>query len=117
MTDVKRRTARRLARATRRSRAAGKVVVVQNINHLGTRRSVDAAMYGAMRRAVLKALPSRAPGLTLADALTAVLPHLPPSLFAGGAHAGWWFKTVQLDLEAKRAIAREKTSPLRVHRL
>ena len=36
--------------------------------------------------------------------------------FPGGAHAGWWLKTVQLDLEAKRIIVREKTTPLRLHR-
>ena len=69
-----------------------------------------------MRRAVLEALPRRAPGLTLDDARAAVLPHLPTSLFPAGAHAGWWFKTVQLDLEAKRLIEREQTRPLRIHR-
>jgi len=41
----------------------------------------------------------------------------PADLFPGGAKAGWWMKTVQLDLEAKRIIAREKTKPLRWHRL
>ncbi|HET9386990.1 MAG TPA: hypothetical protein VFO67_17785 [Gemmatimonadales bacterium] len=116
MTADKRRTVRRPASAARGSGVAGKVVV-QNINHPGTHRFVDAAKYGAMRRAILQVLPSRAPGLTLADALTAALPHLPTSLFPGGAHVGWWFKTVQLDLEVNRAIAREKTIPLRVHRL
>jgi Family of unknown function (DUF6958) len=48
--------------------------------------------------------------------LTAVLPHLSATLFPDGAHAGWWLKTVQLDLEAKGVIAREKTTPLRLHR-
>ena len=47
----------------------------------------------------------------------AVLPHLPADLFPGGAKAGGWMKTVQLDLEAKRIIAREKTKPLQWHRL
>lgn len=97
--------------------AAGEGVVVENVNHPGTRREVDAAKYRAMRRALLKVLPSRSPGLTLADAVSALMPHLPPALFPGGAHAGWWFKTVQLDLEAKHVIVREKTSPLRVRRL
>jgi hypothetical protein len=68
-----------------------------------------------MRRALLAVLPRRAPGLTLDDARAAVRPRLPDSLFPDGAAAGWWFKTVQLDLEAKRVIAREKTSPLRIH--
>ena len=92
-------------------------VVVQNINHPSSRRLVDATKYHAMRQSLLRVLPVRSPGLTLADALTAVLPELPPALFPGGAQAGWWFKTVQLDLEAKREIGREKTSPLRVHRI
>ena len=89
---------------------------VENLNHPGTSRTVDGPKYRAMRRAVLKVLPRGAPGLTLDEARTAVLSHLPASRFPAGAHAGWWFKTVQLDLEAKRLIARVKTSPLRVHR-
>ena len=64
----------------------------------------------------LEGAAGASPGLTLADAVSAVLPHLPTALFPGGAHAGWWFKTVQLDLEAKHEIVRERTSPLRVHR-
>jgi hypothetical protein len=90
--------------------------VVENVMHPGKSRTVDTRKYRAMRRAILKVLPPRAPGLTLADTATAVLPHLPASLFPGGARAGWWLKTVQLDLEAKRVIAREKTTPLRLHR-
>jgi len=70
-----------------------------------------------MRRAVLKVLPRRAPGLTVAELFRAMLPQLPASLFPGGAKAGWWMKTVQLDLEARRIIAREKTTPLRLHKL
>jgi Family of unknown function (DUF6958) len=46
-----------------------------------------------------------------------VLDHLPQDTFPDGAKAGWWLKTVQLDLEAKGIIAREKTTPLRMHRL
>ncbi len=47
----------------------------------------------------------------------AVVAHLPEDLFPGGATAGWWAKAVQLDLEAKGAIAREPVKPLRWHRL
>ena len=43
-------------------------------------------------------------------------PHLPEDLFPQGAKAGWWKKAVQLDLEAKGVIAREKTKPLRWHK-
>jgi hypothetical protein len=87
------------------------------VKHRGKSRDVNAALYQAMRRAVLRALPRRLPGLTVAEMHGAVLPHLPADLFPGGARAGWWLKTVQLDLEAKRVIARTSTSPLRLHRL
>lgn len=92
-------------------------IVVENVNHPGSSRLVDAAMYLAMRRTLLKALPPRNPGFTQAEMFRAVLPHLPADLFPGGAKAGWWMKTVQLDLEAKKIIARAKTRPLRLHRL
>ena len=42
-----------------------------------------------------------------------VIAHLPEELFPGGAKAGWWTKAVQLDLEAKGLVAREKARPLR----
>ena len=77
---------------------------------------MDAANYQAMRRTLLKVLPRRSPGFTLAEMFRAMLPHLPAGLFPGGAKAGWWMKTVQLDLEAKGIIKREKTKPLRLHR-
>jgi hypothetical protein len=28
---------------------------------------------------------------------------------------GWWMKTVQLDLEARKIVLREKSKPLRWH--
>ena len=105
-------------RASRRSNNIGVMarVVVENVNHPGKIRSVDAANYQAMRRTLLKVLPSKSPGFTLAEVRRAMLPQLPAHLFPGGAKAGWWMKTVQLDLEAKGIITREKTKPLRLHR-
>ena len=91
-------------------------VVVENVNHPGKTHSLDAAHYQAMRRALLKVLPAKTPGLTLAEVSAAVLAHLPDELFPGGATAGWWLKAVQLDLEAKGTITRERTTPLRLHR-
>ena len=104
---------------TRRSgeAAARSRLVVENVNHPGKSRPVDAAKYRAMKRALLKVLPSRVPGLTYAEMSKAVLTHLPANLFPGGAKAGWWLKTVQLDLEAKKTIRRERTKPLRWQRL
>ena len=92
-------------------------VVVENVVRPGTSRSVAAGKYGAMRQVLLRVLPQHAPGMTLADALAAVLPLLPQALFPEGAAAGWWFKTVQLDLEAKRQIVRGRTSPIRLYRI
>jgi Family of unknown function (DUF6958) len=36
---------------------------------------------------------------------------LPERPFPEGAKAGWWTKTVQLDLEAKGVVARENQTP------
>ena len=109
-------TSMRAASRTRTRPAAEDRVIVQNVLRSDSRRRVDGPKYRAMRRALLAVVPRRAPGLTLAAALAAVIPRLPTRLFPDGASAGWWFKTVQLDLEAKRLLVREKTSPIRVHR-
>jgi hypothetical protein len=93
------------------------LVTVENVNHPGHTTTVDADKYHAMHAAMLEALPPSAPGLTQEEVRTAVLRHLPEDLFPGGAKAGWWAKTVQLDLEAQGVVAREKTTPLRWHRI
>jgi hypothetical protein len=97
-------------------REAGDRVKVQNVNVPGYTARVDRHKYEAMKKALLKVLPKEAPGLTQAEMFKAVLPHLPDELFPGGAKAGWWAKTVQLDLEARGAAKRETTKPLRWHR-
>jgi hypothetical protein len=89
---------------------------VENVNHPGQIRYVDAKRYAAMRRAFSRILPKASPGLT-ADEIRELLPaHLPGDLFREGAGPGWWAKTVQLDLEAKGVIARERNRPLRWRR-
>lgn len=70
-----------------------------------------------MRQAMLQVLPFEAPGLTQAEVREAVVPHLPEELYPAGAKAGWWAKTVQLDLEAKGIVVREATKPLRWHQV
>lgn len=92
-------------------------VEVENLNHPGQVRHVDAIMYSAVRRAYLKILPRASPGLTLAEVQLLLLAELPEALFPQGAKAGWWAKTVQLDLEAKGLVVRAKTRPLRVHKV
>ena len=89
---------------------------MQNINVPGYSSTVDAAKYHAMHQALLKVLPNCAPGLTQAEMIQAVIPHLPQDQFPGGAKAGWWVKTIQLDLEAKGELTREAIKPLRWHR-
>ena len=111
------KTQRPSQRAARRPRqSASARVVVENVNQPGSSRSVDAACYRAMRRSVLEVLPTRTPGLTYDQMSRAVRGRLPADVFPGGERAGWWLKTVQLDLEAKGTISRENTTPLRFHR-
>jgi hypothetical protein len=89
---------------------------VENVLQPGKSYRVDADKFGAMKTAILNVIPDGPPGLTVAELKARALPHLPEALFPGGAKAGWWVKSVQLDLEAKGEIARTNTSPLRLHR-
>ncbi len=73
---------------------------------------VDRGKYTDMRKALMKVLPTEGPGMTVADAKAALLPHLSSDLFPGGEKAGWWLKAVQLDLEAKGIIRRGSTKPV-----
>jgi hypothetical protein len=93
-----------------------KTVVVRNINHPGKTSHLDARMHQAMKRAFLAVLPRSAPGLTFAEISERLLPLLPQELYPDGAKACWWAKTVQLYLEDKRVIERERVRPLRLHR-
>lgn len=88
-------------------------VEMLNVTSPGHVVRVDADKYEAMRRAYLKVLPAKPPGLTASEIRERVLPLLPDDLFPGGATAGWWMKGVQLDLEARDVVAREATKPLR----
>lgn len=90
-------------------------IEIENFTSPDWRGRVDRAKYEAMRAALLAVLPKTSPGLTVAEAKTALLPKLPEALFPGGEKAGWWLKAAQLDLEAKRVIARETCKPLRLH--
>jgi len=91
-------------------------IEIENYTSPGHVQRVDRAKYEAMRDALLKALPSGPPGLTVAEVKERVLPLLPDALFPGGDKAGWWLKAAQLDLEAKDVIRREATKPLRLHK-
>ena len=93
------------------------IVEIENVGQPGKTYRVDAAKFTEMRRAVLAVLPEAAPGMTPEALIEAVKPLLDPSLFPGGATAGWWVKSVQLDLEAKKIITRAPKAPVRLWRL
>lgn len=63
-------------------------------------------MHEAMRKAILKILALKKPGLTQNEIREVILPYLPRDLLPGGAKAGWWSKMDQLDLEAKDVLDR-----------
>ena len=92
-------------------------IEIENVLQPGKTYRVDAGKFAAMRDAMLAELPGEQPGLTPAELKDRVLGRLPEELFPGGDKAGWWLKAVQLDLEAKRTIARAATAPVRLYRL
>ena len=99
----------------RKPAAERKMVVVSTPNKPGSSWRLDAEKYEAMRKAMMKVLPRKAPGLTQAemwDALTRVAPR---KHFPDRGKVGWWMKGVQLDLETKKVVVRENTKPLRWH--
>ncbi|MBO9663095.1 hypothetical protein [Dokdonella sp.] len=91
-------------------------IEIENVNTPGRTERVDRPKYQAMRQALLRILPTRAPGLTVADAKQALLPLLPDELFPQGKTAGWWLKAVQLDLEAKGIVRRAAVKPVHLYR-
>lgn len=90
-------------------------VEVRNVNVPEHVTRVDRAKYEAMRAALLGVLPGETDAITVAEAKARVLPILPGDLFPGGKAAGWWLKTVQLDLEARGAVGRKATKPMRIY--
>lgn len=92
-------------------------IEIENVGQPGKTYRVDAAKFGAVKAAVLAVLPDQAPGMAVSEVIAAVRPRLPPDLFPGGEKAGWWVKAVQLDLEAKKFIARAERPPVRLYRI
>ncbi len=97
--------------------SAGQKIAVENVNVPGKTSNVDAVKYEAMKAVFLQVLPATAPGLTQKEIQQQVVQYLPEESFPGGATAGWWAKTVQLDLEAKGRVVRETCKPLRWHKV
>ena len=95
--------------------ATDEKIEIENVNAPGRTSRVDAARYRNVRAAIEAVLPNAAPGLTHAELVEAIGPHLDERLFPNGEKRGWWSKTVQLDLEAKGRLVREDAKPLRWH--
>lgn len=95
---------------------AGEKVEVENVNHPGRTSRVDAARYRSLRATFARVMPTKAPGLNQAEMIAALKEEADPEHFPNGEKVAWWAKTVQLDLEAKGLLAREKGRPLRWHR-
>ena len=92
-------------------------IEIENVGQPGKTYRVDASKFAAMKEAVLATLPGEAPGMLVKDLIAGVKPRLPADLVPGGEKAGWWVKSVQLDLEAKNVIARADKPPVRLYRL
>lgn len=90
-------------------------IEIENINTPGVTTRVNAAKFTTMRAAMLHVMPRVPPGDTANDIKEAAKAHLPDDLFPKGATAGWWLKSVQLDLEAKGVVKRSATKPLRFY--
>lgn len=91
-------------------------IEIENVIQPGKTYRVDQDKFEAMKAACMKVLPKSPPGLTVAQLKEKVVPLLPQALYPNGEKAGWWLKAVQLDLEAKGMVGREKSSPVRLYR-
>ena len=93
----------------------GDRIEIESISSAHRTTRANRAKYEAMRDALLRVLPQSTPGLKVAQAKAALLPHLPDALFPAGRTAGGWLKAVQLDLESKGVIARAPSKPVQLY--
>jgi hypothetical protein len=89
-------------------------IEIENVGQPGATYRVDADKFHEMQRVTHLICPKAPPGETPKALIAAALPHLDPTLFPEGATAGWWFKAVQLDMEAKGSMARAGKPPVRL---
>ncbi len=71
---------------------------------------IERAKYDAMRRAILRITPKKAPGVRFAELRELVKAHLPETVFDAGSSVSWYLTTVKLDLEARGDIERVRGS-------
>ncbi len=107
------RKTRAVKKAARKAegRTAAETIDVLNVNHPGKTEKRNRIKYEAARKAFLKLMPTKGPGLTQAEMTAAMKQALPASEW--GTTQGWWMKTVQLDAEARGEVVRDGGKPLR----
>jgi hypothetical protein len=86
---------------------------VFNINTPGKSSFVQKEKYEEVKRVLKEYMPSESPGLTQDEMATLVIENVSGKVFDDRTKAGWWMKTVQLDLEARQIMIREKSKPAR----
>lgn len=91
------------------------MIEVFNINKPGQSSFVRKDKYEEVKRVLRALMPDTSPGLTQDEMAILVIQNVSGTVFEDNTKAGWWMKTVQLDLEARQVMIREKTSPLRWH--
>lgn len=94
-------------------KATKAIVQTLNVNAPGKTYPRDAVKYAAARKALLKVLPKKGPGLTQSEMMAAMKKALPEFR----STSGWWTKTAQLDAEARGDVVRDGGKPLRWKRV
>lgn len=100
---------------TKAAKPRKRIVQTLNVNAPGKTYPRDADKYEAARKAFLKVMPTKAPGVTQAEMMALMKKALPSSDW--GTTQGWWTKTVQLDAEARGEVIRDGGKPLRWRRV
>ena len=89
----------------------GRTVLIKSVLHPGKLYPRDADKMGKANAALLKVLPTDAPGLTQRQMMDALRGELSEADFPGSTH-GWWGKSAQLHLEGEGQVIRDQTKPL-----
>ena len=88
-------------------------VVVGNPTVPSYHARVNGKKYKAMKAVLLKIFPKEEPGMTQSEMMKTVAKYASKKLFPGTTYM-WWAKCVQLDLELKKVLLRDKKAkPLR----
>ena len=113
-TAVRKAVRRARKGGSRAPTTSGGKVAVHTPNKPGAEAFVDAAKYAAMKKVLREVMPRKAPGLTQTEMMAAVGKVADKDMYPGHTYH-WWAKCVELDMETKGELVREKASPLRWH--